>query len=55
MLDFLFTGWGAFWMVLFMLVPFAVIFYYVIHRKSVVDFGPGPRPARICRGSRASG
>lgn len=40
MLDFLFTGWGAFWMVLFMLVPFAVIFFYVIHRKSVVDSGP---------------
>jgi cytochrome c oxidase subunit 2 len=46
MLDFLFTGWGAFWMVLFMLVPFAVIFYYVIHRKSVVDFGPGTTPRK---------
>lgn len=40
MLDFLFTGWGAFWMTLFMLVPFAFIFFYVIHRKSVVDSGP---------------
>jgi cytochrome c oxidase subunit 2 len=37
MLDFLFSGWGAFWMTLFMLVPFAAVFYYVIWRKSVVD------------------
>ena len=37
MLDFLFTGWGAFWMTLFMLVPFAAVFYYVLRRKSVVD------------------
>lgn len=41
MQDFLFTGWGAFWMVLYMLVPFALVFYYVIHRKSVVGAGPG--------------
>jgi cytochrome c oxidase subunit II len=40
MLDFLFTGWGAFWMTLFMLVPFAVIFIYVIYRKSIVDTAP---------------
>ncbi|WP_310452194.1 hypothetical protein [Sulfuritalea sp.] len=37
MLDFLFTGWGAFWMTLFMLVPFAAIFTWVVYRKSVVD------------------
>lgn len=37
MLDFLFTGWGAFWMTLFMLVPFAVVFFYVVYHKSVVD------------------
>lgn len=41
MLDFLFSGWGAFWMTLFMLVPFAAVFYYVIRRKSVVDPSPG--------------
>lgn len=37
MLDFLFTGWGAFWMTLFMLVPFASIFAWVVYRKSVID------------------
>lgn len=46
MLDFLFSGWGAFWMTLFMLVPFAAIFYYVIHRKSVVDSGPSATPRK---------
>ncbi len=46
MLDFLFSGWGAFWMTLFMLVPFALMFYYVIHRKSVVDPGPGATPPK---------
>lgn len=40
MLDFVFSGWGAFWMTLFMLVPFAAVFYYVIWRKSVVDPTP---------------
>lgn len=44
MLDFLFTGWGAFWMTLFMLVPFALMFYFVLHRKSVVDPGPSTTP-----------
>ncbi|MGN2393196.1 cytochrome C oxidase subunit II [Pelomicrobium sp. G1] len=46
MLDFLFSGWGAFWMTLFMAVPFAVIFYYVIYRKSVVDPGPSATPRK---------
>lgn len=40
MLDFLFSGWGAFWMTLFMLVPFAAVFAYVIRRKSIVDPSP---------------
>lgn len=44
MLDFLFTGWGAFWMMLIMVVPFGMMFYYVIYRKSVVDSGPSPTP-----------
>jgi cytochrome c oxidase subunit 2 len=39
MMDFLFTGWGAFWMTLFMLVPFAAMFFYVVYRKCVVDPG----------------
>ena len=39
MLDLLFTGWGAFWMTLFMLIPFAIMFFYVIYRKSAVDRG----------------
>lgn len=40
MLDFLFSGWGAFWVTMAMLLPFAAMFWYVIHRKSVVDSGP---------------
>jgi len=45
MFDFLFSGWGAFWMTLFMLVPFAAVFYYVLRRKSIVD----PSPAATAR------
>ncbi|MBE7417856.1 MAG: hypothetical protein HS128_08865 [Ideonella sp.] len=45
MLDFLFSGWGAFWMTLFMLLPFAAVFYYIVRRKSVVD----PSPAAAAR------
>lgn len=38
MLDaFYLTGWGAFAMVLFMLIPFAVVFTWVLYRKSVTD------------------
>lgn len=44
MLDSLFTGWGAFWTTMFMFVPFTLMGYYVIHRKSVVDPGPGRTP-----------
>jgi hypothetical protein len=44
MLDFLFSGWGAFWVTMAMLLPFAGMFWYVIHRKSVVDSGPGTTP-----------
>jgi cytochrome c oxidase subunit 2 len=40
MLDFLFTGWGAFAMTLFLLVPFLLVFVYVIYRKSVADSAP---------------
>ena len=41
MLDaFYLTGWGAYGMTLFLLIPFAVVFWWVIHRKSVVDPNP---------------
>lgn len=45
MLDFLFSGWGAFWMTLAMLLPFAAVFAYVVRRKSIVD----PSPAATAR------
>jgi cytochrome c oxidase subunit 2 len=44
MLDLLFTGWGAFWMMLFRVVPFGLMFWYVIRRKSVVEPGPSATP-----------
>ena len=46
MLDFLFSGWGAFWMTLFMLVPFAAMLAYVIYRKSVFDSRPSTTPVK---------
>ncbi len=46
MLDLLFTGWGAFWMTLFMLLPFAIMFFYVIYRKSAVETGLAQTEAR---------
>lgn len=44
MLDYLFSGWGAFWVTMAMLLPFAGMFWYVVRRKSVVDSGPGNTP-----------
>ena len=50
MLDFLFSGWGAFAATLAMLLPFAAMFWFVIHRKSVVDSGPSTTaPATLSR------
>jgi cytochrome c oxidase subunit 2 len=46
MLDALFTDRGAFWMTLAMVGPFALVFVYVIWRKSVVDPSPTGTPAR---------
>ncbi len=46
MQDFLFSGWGAFWATLFMLVPFAVMLAYIVYRKSVFDTGPGTTPVK---------
>lgn len=41
MLHFLYqSGWGAFAMTLFFLIPFLLVFVYVIYRKSVVDSAP---------------
>lgn len=40
MLDSVFTGWGAFWAVIVMFAPFALMGIYIVRRKSVVDTGP---------------
>lgn len=41
MLDFLYlNGWGAFAVTMFFLIPFAIVFVWVIHHKSKVDPGP---------------
>ncbi len=50
MLDFLFSGWGAFWVTLALLLPFAGMYWYVIQRKSVAYAGPSTmRPATMSR------
>jgi cytochrome c oxidase subunit II len=47
MLDFLYlSGWGAFAAVLLMLLPFALVFLYVIYKKSVVDPTPSTTDSR---------
>ncbi|MDP6572460.1 MAG: hypothetical protein QGI63_08650 [Rhodospirillales bacterium] len=47
MLDSLFlSGWGAFGMVLFLLIPFLFVFFYVVFRKSFVDSNPGTTDAK---------
>ncbi len=41
MIDWLYlSGWGAFAMMLFMLIPFLLVFLYIIFRKSLVDSSP---------------
>ncbi|HMM53653.1 MAG TPA: hypothetical protein PKC23_01410 [Candidatus Desulfobacillus sp.] len=42
MLDSVFTGWGAFWAVIAMFAPFALMGIYIVRRKSVSDTGPSP-------------
>lgn len=51
MLDFIYqSGLGAFTVMLFFQVPFLVVFFYVIYRKSVTDRGPsGTDERRISR------
>ena len=44
MLDWLFSSWGAFWMVLFMIGPFALMFVYIVGRK-------GPRESKVSQGT----
>lgn len=44
MLDSLFTGWGAFWTTMFMFVPYVLMGYYIVRRKSVTDPGPSATP-----------
>ncbi len=46
MLDFLFTGWGAFWMLLAMLIPFILMFFYIMIRKGIIDPNPSATPRR---------
>ncbi len=42
MLDFIYqTGWGAFTVMLFFQLPFALFFLYVVFRKSAPDSGSG--------------
>lgn len=43
MRDWLFSSWGAFWMVLFMIIPFVLMFVYVLTRK-------GSRPGEAAHG-----
>lgn len=38
--SFYLTGWGAFGMLLFMLLPFAFVFLYVVFKKTYVDSSP---------------
>ncbi len=41
MLDFIYqSGFGAFTVMLFFQVPFLVVFFYILYRKSVTDRGP---------------
>lgn len=48
MLDLLFTGWGAFGMVLFMVVPFVIVSVYVIYKKSLISASHAP-PRKLSR------
>ncbi len=38
--SFYLTGWGAFAMMLFMLIPFMAVFLWVVYRKTFVDPSP---------------
>jgi len=51
MLDFLYqNGWGAFSIMLFFHIPFLIVFFYIVYRKSVTDPGPsGVADRRISR------
>lgn len=41
MLEFLYnTGWGALTLMLLFQIPFLTVFFFIIHRKSVVDNSP---------------
>ena len=42
--SFYLTGWGAFGMMLFMLVPFMAVFFYVVLSKSYGDSSPSKAP-----------
>ena len=41
MFDFLYqNAWGAFAVMLFFQIPFLIVFFYIIYRKSHIDSGP---------------
>ena len=51
MLDFLYqSAWGAFTIMLFFQIPFLIVFFYIVYRKSHTDPGPsGTDEKRISR------
>lgn len=54
MLDFLYqSGWGAFAMMLFLQIPFLIVFFFVVYRKAYRDSAPSDTDAR--RFSRVEG
>ena len=54
MLDFMYqSSWGAFTIMLFFHVPFLLVFFYILYRKTAVD--PGPSGTDDGRISRAEG
>jgi len=51
MLDFLYqSAWGAFTIMLFFQIPFLIVFFYIVYRKTQTDSGPsGTAEKRISR------
>ena len=51
MLDFLYqSAWGAFTIMLFFQIPFLIVFFYIVYRKTHTDSGPsGTDEKRISR------
>ena len=50
MMDFMYlSGWGAYAMVLFMLIPFALVFLFIVFKKSVTDPDPSKGSGNYAR------